>query len=177
MSRWLQSTNWTIFDKSVYIFFMNGLQMVQRTNWDHLCLSHPVAIVLVRKNFANLFFSPLLYIASLSFFHFLITETHLGTQFGGVRSTSHAAKYRVGVGLEFDDIRSNLDILSFFLYLLFWHFHCLHRKLSNSDTLIILWNSWRSLSYCTKRSYSFFCPIISSLFKGREYQLQTSNIH
>jgi hypothetical protein len=47
----------------------------------------------------------------------LITETYLGTQFGAVRSTSQAAKYRVGVGLlPLLLIFSNFDIFSLHVY-------------------------------------------------------------
>lgn len=66
-----------------------------------------------RKYFS---FSPLLIIAISLSYRFLITKTHLGTQFGGVRSTSQAAKYLVGVGFELLPIRSNFeDIFVFFL--------------------------------------------------------------
>jgi hypothetical protein len=78
---------------------------------DHLRLSRLSYVgVGVGKNFANLFFHRSFTRRYQSLWHFLITKTHLGTQLGGVLSTSQAAKYLVGVGLEFDDIRSNFDI-------------------------------------------------------------------
>lgn len=106
---------------------MNGLsRMVQWTSAIERCFSFSPSVSLPHTQFrlrcvcASEEISPNLssFFGALNYRdqRFLITKTHRGTQLGGVRSTSHAAKYRVGVGFELLlAIRSNFEDIFVFL--------------------------------------------------------------
>jgi hypothetical protein len=117
--------------------------------------------------FANLFSFSFFFHRSFlsryqSFWHFFITETHLGTQFGGVLSTSQAAKYLVGVGFEFDDIRSNFDI--FLLFLCFFEMSKGALALDSRQTIVQCHNNYPvtrlTITFVLhkRQSFSFLSP-------------------